>query len=335
MRALLSEAPGGPETLRLREVPWPEPGRGEVRIRVAACGINYPDALIIADRYQAKPPRPFAPGTEVSGVVDALGPGTSNFSIGDRVFAVRTFGGLAEAIVVPSGSCFAVPPAMPDEDAASLLMTYGTSHHALKDRANLQPGERLLVLGAAGGVGLAAVELGRRMGATVVAAVSSEDKADVARSRGADATVLYPAGELSREAAKAFTEQVKRAAQGEIDVVLDPVGGDYAEPALRSLGWDGRFLVVGFPAGIPRVPLNLALLKGCHITGVFWGSFITRFPERHRANVAELLAWYGEGAIRPLISARYPLERGAEAIADLVSRRAIGKVVVTMTPAEG
>ncbi|MET0364463.1 MAG: NADPH:quinone oxidoreductase family protein [Sphingobium sp.] len=330
MKALLSVTVGGPETLELREHPSPEPGPGQIRVRVAACGINYPDTLIIEDRYQFKPERPFAAGAEVSGTVDAVGPGVTEFRIGDRVLGGEIHGGLAEQIVLPAARCYAMPDAMPSDVAAAFLMTYGTSHHALKDRGRLGSGETLLILGAAGGVGLAAVELGKVMGARVIAAVSSAEKGAIAAAHGADAVVVYPHGPLDRDAARAFTAAIRDAAGGEVDVVYDPVGGSYAEPALRAMAWDGRYLVVGFPAGIPAIPLNLPLLKGCQIVGVFWGAFAERFPERNRANVAELLDWYGAGKLHPLVSARYPLERGGEAIAHLASRRAIGKVVVTI-----
>lgn len=334
MKALLSVAAGGPETLVLCDSPAPEPGPGEIRVRVAACGINYPDALIIEDRYQFKPERPFSPGAELSGTVDAVGPGVTEFRPGDRILGGGIFGGLAEQAVLPVARCYALPDtlpaAMPLDIAAAFLMTYGTSHYALKDRGALARGETLLVMGAAGGVGLAAVELGKLMGASVIAAVSSAEKGEIARAHGADAVILYPTGPLDRDAARAFSAAIKQAAGGEIDVIYDPVGGSYSEPALRTMAWNGRYLVIGFPAGIPAIPLNLPLLKGCQIIGVFWGSFIERFPERNRANVAELLDWYASGQLNPLISARYPLERGGEAIAHLASRRAIGKIVVTI-----
>ncbi|HEX7872287.1 MAG TPA: NADPH:quinone oxidoreductase family protein [Sphingobium sp.] len=332
MKALLSEAPGGPETLVLRDYPLPEPGPGEIRVRVASCGINYPDALIIEDRYQFKPQRPFAPGAEVSGIVDAVGDGVTDFSVGDRVLGGDVYNCLAEQVVLRAARCYPMPPSMPMDVAAAFLMTYGTSHHALKDRARIAAGETLLVMGAAGGVGLAAVELGKAMGANVIAAVSSTEKGEIARTHGADSVIVYPHGPLDRDAARAFNAAIRDAAGGEVDVVYDPVGGTYAEPALRALAWEGRYLVVGFPAGIPAIPLNLPLLKGCQIVGVFWGSFIERFPQRNRANVAELLDLYASDRLHPVISAHYPLERGGEAIAHLASRRAIGKVVVTVSP---
>jgi NADPH:quinone reductase-like Zn-dependent oxidoreductase len=298
MKALMSIAPGGPRSLELREVPDPMPGPGEVRIAVRACAINFPDTLVIEDKYQFKPPRPFAPGMEVAGVVEALGAGVEAPALGSRVIAHALVGGLAEKLIARAAHCVPMPDAMAFEVGASLLVTYGTSIHALQDRGRLRAGETLLVLGAAGGVGLAAVELGKVAGARVIAAVSSEDKAAVARAHA--------------------------------DVIYDPVGGPYAEPALRAIAWEGRYLVVGFPAGIPQPPLNLALLKGCDICGVFWGSFVERNPARHREHVKNLLQMCLEGRIRPEISARYPLERGGEALEALAGRHATGKVVVTI-----
>lgn len=335
MRALLSEHVGGPDSLRLAELPEPEPGRGEVRIAVKACGVNFPDSLIIEDRYQFKPARPFAPGGEVSGVVDAVGEGVDGFAPGDRVLASTGWGGMAEKLVAPASRAVPIPDGMPFDEAAAFLMTYGTSHHALKDRAKLQAGEALLVLGAAGGVGLAAVELGKAMGARVVAAASSPEKADLAKAHGADAAVVYPAGPFDKDGRKALAAQFKDAVGGEgADVIYDPVGGDYAEAALRSIGWEGRYLVVGFPAGIPSIPLNLTLLKNCQIVGVFWGAFVAKEPQRHAENVRELFELYAQGAIRPTVSERYPLARGGDAIAALAGRRATGKLVVMMDEAE-
>lgn len=329
MRALLSEAVGGPESLRLADLPDPEPGRGEIRIAVKACGVNFPDSLIIEDRYQFKPARPFAPGGEVSGIVDAVGEGVTAFKPGDRVLASTGWGGMAERLVAPEARAVPIPESMPFDQAAAFLMTYGTSHHALKDRARLRSGETLLVLGAAGGVGLAAVELGKAMGARVIAAVSSQGKADLAKAHGADHAVVYPAGPFEKDGRKELAELFKGAVgSAGADVVYDPVGGDYAEAALRSIGWEGRYLVVGFPAGIPSIPLNLTLLKNCQIVGVFWGAFVARDPQAHAANVRELFDLYARGAIRPTVSERYPLERGGDAIAALAGRRATGKLVV-------
>jgi len=331
MKALLSKICGGPETLVLDDVPEPLPGPGEVRIAVRACGVNYPDLLIIQDLYQYKPPRPFAPGAEVAGVIDAVGEGVERLRAGDRVLMSPVRNGMAEKAVGLAGNCWKIPDAMPFDQAAALLMTYGTSQHALKDRAQLRSGETLLVLGAAGGVGLAAVELGKAMGARVIAAASSEEKLALARDHGADLGVQYPAGPLDKTQARALTDRFKAAcAPDGAQVIYDGVGGDYTEAALRAIGWQGRHLVVGFPAGIPKLPLNLPLLKSCQIVGVFWGEFTSRFPALHAANVAALMTLYLEGCIKPAVTERFPLARGGEAIARLGAREARGKVVVVI-----
>lgn len=331
MKALLSRRPGGPETLELGEIPEPVAGPGEVRVAVRACGVNFPDLLIIQDLYQVKPTRPFAPGGEISGIVDALGTGVESLRVGDRVLMSPVRGGMAEKVVGPAGNCWKIPDAMPFDEAAALLLTYGTSQHALVDRARLEAGETLLVLGAAGGVGLAAVQLGKAMGARVVAAASTQAKLALAREQGADETVQYPAAGLDKAAARALTDQFKAVcgANG-AEVIFDPVGGDYTEAALRAVGWQGRYLVVGFTAGIPKLPLNLTLLKSCQIIGVFWGEFTARRPRQHAANVAALIALYLEGRIKPAVTARFPLEQGMEAIARLGARAARGKLVVTI-----
>ncbi len=326
MKALLSEAPGGPETLVLRDVPVPQPAAGQVRVAVHACGINFPDVLLIEDKYQFRPTRPFAPGMELAGRVDAIGPEVAGLAVGARVIVQAGHGGLAEFLVVDASRCLPMPATMPYDVAAGFLVTYGTSYHALKDRAALQSGETLLVLGAAGGVGLAAVEIGRAMGARVIAATSSEAKASVAREHGADATVLYPAEVTDTRALAAAFKQACGA--NGADVIYDPVGGDYAEPALRAIAWEGRYLVIGFPAGIPRLPLNLTLLKGCDVRGVFWGAFVERNPQRHAQNMRALFELHARGLVRPEISERFPLERGGEAITRLARREAVGKVVV-------
>lgn len=331
MRAVLSKAPGGPETLVVEDVEAPHPGKGEVLIAVAACGVNYPDSLIIEDKYQVKPQRPFAPGGEFAGKIESVGEGVKHLSVGQRVLAFTGWGGMAEKVAVDARRCAPIPDSMPFDEAAALLMTYGTSYHALKDRARLQPGETLLVLGAAGGVGSAAVELGKAMGAHVIAAASSEQKIEAAKSWGADAGLVYPSGPFDGDGRKKLSELFKSAG-GEkgADVIYDAIGGDYAEAALRSIGWEGRFLVVGFPAGIPKMPLNLALLKGCEIVGVFWGAFAQRDPAANARNTAELFALYEKGAIKPRVSERFPLGRAGEAIARLSGRHAIGKIVVTV-----
>jgi len=329
MKALLSKHPGGPETLVLDEVPEPIPGSGEVRIAVRACGVNYPDLLIIQDLYQYKPLRPFAPGAEVAGVVDAVGEGVLHLRAGDRVLMSPVRNGMAEKAVGLGGNCWKIPDAMPFDQAAALIMTYSTSQHALKDRAQLRAGETLLVLGAAGGVGLAAVELGKVMGARVIAAASSAEKVALAREHGADEGVQYPAGPLDKTQARALTDRFKAACGADgAQVIYDGVGGDYTEAALRAIGWQGRYLVVGFPAGIPKLPLNLPLLKSCQIVGVFWGDFTARNPALHAANVAALMTMYLDGRIKPAVTERFPLARGGEAIARLGAREARGKLVV-------
>jgi NADPH2:quinone reductase len=331
MKAMLSKRVGGPETLELDELPDPVPAAGEVLIAVKACGVNYPDVLIIEDRYQFKPPRPFAPGGEVAGVVEAVGAGVAGCKPGDRVIGSVISGGMAEKLTVAAAQCTPMPANMPFDEASALVLTYGTSIYALKDRAKLQKGETLLVLGAAGGVGLSAVELGKAFGARVIAGASSQDKVDLALRHGADAGVVYPPGPFDKAGARALADVFKGAC-GETgaDVIYDPVGGDYSEAALRSIAWEGRFLVVGFPAGIARLPLNLALLKSCQIVGVFWGAFTRRDPKANAANIAELMQLYGRGAIKPVVSERYPLARAGAAIARLASRQAMGKIVVTM-----
>ena len=331
MKAMLSRDAGGPETLVLEEMPTPEPKKGHVRIRVRAAGLNFPDTLIIRDMYQMKPPRPFAPGGEVAGEVEALGEGVTSVAVGDRVLALTGFGGFATHVIAEAARVIKIPDAMPFEEAACFILTYGTSHHGLKDRAAIQAGESLLVLGAAGGVGAAAIELGKAAGARVIAAVSSEEKAQFCRDLGADETIIYPREMSDRAAQKDFSSQIKKLAGGEgVDVVYDAVGGDYAEPAVRALAWKGRYLVVGFPAGIPKIPLNLTLLKGCQIVGVFWGAHTLREPESHVENMNDLFAMYAKGQIKPRISASYPLEQAADALHLMEQRKVLGKVVVTV-----
>lgn len=331
MRALLSKAPGGPETLSLEEVLDPTPHPGQVVIEVKAVGINFPDTLIIEDKYQFRPERPFAPGAEVAGVIDAVGEGVKGLHKGDRVIAVPGWGGLVERIAVPAQSVIKMPDAMSFEEGAALIMTYGTSYYALKDRAGLKPGETLLVLGAAGGVGAAAVELGKAMGARVVAAASTNDKVEFALDLGADNGLIYPSGPMDKAAQKELSGEFKLATGRDgADVVYDAVGGDYCEPALRAMDWNGRYLVVGFPAGIPSLPLNLTLLKSVSVVGVFWGAAAARDPAAHAVNMAELMGLYAEGKIRPRVSRTFPLERAGEAIKALGDRQALGKIVVTV-----
>ncbi len=325
MKALVCVEHGPPEKLVLQDLPEPEPVAGQVRIRVHAAGVNFPDTLIIRNLYQFKPPLPFSPGGEAAGVVDAVGEGVTHVRPGDRVIAMTGHGAFAEMLVAPATAVIPMVADMPFEIAAGFAMTYGTSHHALKQRARLQPGETLLVLGAAGGVGLAAVELGRLMGARVIAAASTEEKLALARAHGAEATINYSEEDLK--------ERVKALTGGHgANVIYDPVGDRLAEPAFRAIAWDGRYLVIGFAGGeIPRIPLNLPLIKGAAIVGVFWGAFTLREPALHAENMRELLGWYAEGRLKPHVSATLPLARGAEAIAMLMERKARGKVVITMT----
>ena len=328
MKALVSTAVGGPETLELRDIDPPVAGPGQLLVAVKACAINYPDVLIIEDRYQFKPQRPFAPGSEIAGVVEALGEGVTGFKVGDRVIAVTGHGGLVETIAVNAASAYTLPPERSFEEGAALLMTYATSIHALIDRGRLIEGETLLVLGAAGGVGLAAVELGVAFGACVIGAVSSPEKAEAVMAAGAHDTVIYGQAPFDKDQSRALADAFKGAAPKGYDVIYDAVGGDYCEPALRAIGWEGRYLVVGFPAGIPRLPLNLTLLKSCDVCGVFWGAFTARDPAKNAAHVARLFRLWSEGKIAPRVTEVFQFERGGDAIAHLASRKAIGKVVV-------
>jgi len=331
MKAIRTHEVGGPETLTLDEVDAPTPGKGEVLVAVKACAINYPDTLMIRDLYQFKPERPYSPGGEIAGTIEAVGEGVEGFKVGDMVMAGIGNGGLAEKVVVPAGRMFPVPDGVAAEKAASLLMTYGTTIHGLKDRGHIKEGDTVLVLGAAGGVGLSAVELAKAFGARVVAAVSSEEKGEVARQAGADAVVIYPKGEMDKAASKELSQKFKEACGPEgANIVYDIVGGQYSEPALRAIAWEGRFLVVGFPAGIAKMPLNLTLLKSCDICGVFWGAFTAREPVKFRQQVEELFDLMKAGRIDPLVSETFPLERAGDAIAKLENRQAVGKLVVTM-----
>ena len=331
MKALRTHAIGGPETLTLDEVDVPTPGKGEVLVDVKACAINFPDTLMIRDLYQFKPERPYAPGGEIAGVIEAIGEGVEGYAVGDPVMSGIGNGGLSEKVVVPAGRMFPVPEGVPFEKAASLLLTYGTTIHGLKDRGHIKQGDVVLILGAAGGVGLSAVELAKAYGARVVAAVSTEEKGEVARRAGADEVVIYPKDEMDKAASKELAGAFKAACgPAGANIVYDIVGGQYSEPALRSIAWEGKFLVVGFPAGIAKMPLNLTLLKSCDICGVFWGAFTAREPVKFKAQVEELFQLMKDGKIDPLVSETYPLERGGEAIAKLESRQAVGKLVVTM-----
>lgn len=329
MKALRSHAVGGPETLTLDEVADPVPGPGEVLVATRAAGINFLDTLIVRDQYQTRPPRPFAPGAELTGVVEAVGENVTAWKPGDRVVGLPTWGALSEKIALPQERVFALPEGLGFEAAAGLLITYGTSLHALEQRASLKPGETLLVLGAAGGAGLSAVELGKALGARVVAAVSSEEKAAVARESGADDVVIYPRPPFDKDAARALGAALKQACgPGGADVVYDAVGGEYAEPAFRAMGWGGRFLVIGFASGLASLPLNLPLLKSADIRGVFFGAALERDPQAMAGVIADLFAMIRDGRVTPRDPQVFPLARGGEAIASLAERKSVGKVVV-------
>jgi NADPH:quinone reductase len=305
-------------------VPDPKPEGGQVLVGVRACGVNFPDVLIVQGKYQFKPPPPFSPGGEVGGVVEAIGAGVTNVRVGDRVVAFGAFGGLAEKLVADAVKIVPVPDGLDLATASCMSTAFGTTLHALRDRAQLRPGETLLVLGAAGGVGLSAVQIGKRMGARVIAAASSAEKLEVCRHHGADEVIDYAREDLK--------ERVKTLTGGAgADVVYDPVGGPFTEAALRATAWEGRFLVIGFAAGdIPRIPTNLTLLKGCSIVGVFWGMAMAREPVRGRSQLIELLGWAKDGSLKPHVHARYPLERALDALRDIEQRRVRGKAVVVM-----
>ena len=322
MKAVLCKAWGPPETLVVEEVASPAPGKGQVLVAVKAAGVNFPDVLIVQNKYQVKPPLPFSPGQEIAGTVKRVGEGVHGYMPGDPVLALIGWGGYAEEVVVDEAKLAPMPAGIDYPVAASFALAYGTSYHALKDRALLEPEETLLVLGAAGGVGLAAVELGNLMGARVIAAASSAAKLEVCKRYGAESVIDYEQEDLR--------EAVRRLTGGNgVDVVFDPVGGRYAEPAARSMAWRGRYLVVGFAAGdIPRIPLNLPLLKGWAIVGAYWGEFARREPQANADNLKQLTAWLRAGKIKPLVSATYPLERAADALSDMMNRKVLGKAVL-------
>jgi NADPH2:quinone reductase len=332
MKAALCTHYGPPEEMELRDVPSPVPGSGQVLISVKACGVNFPDALMIQDKYQFKPVLPFSPGGEVAGIVKSVGDGVSNVKPGDRVCVSIGNGGMAEEALADARRCMIVPQNVGFDVASSFMITYGTTWHALKDRAQLKKGESLVVLGAAGGVGTSAIEIGKAMGAHVVAGASSQEKVDLAKSLGADDGFVYPSVPLSRDQQKQFSEDIKRLTGGQgADVLYDPVGDDYAEPGLRAMNWNGRYLVIGFAAGqIPKVPLNLTLLKGCQIVGVFWGAFAARDPKYAAESLQEVLHMISQGKLKPLVSEHFPLADAGKAIRLLMDRKAKGKVVVTV-----
>lgn len=325
MKAILCESWGPPSSLRLRELPSPVPGPKQVLVRTRVAAVNFPDALMVAGKYQFKPEFPFSPGGEFSGEIIAVGAEVQRLAIGDKVAGIASHGAYAQEVAIDADNAIALPRDTGDDDlelAGSFVLTYGTSLHALKDRAQAQAGETLLVLGAGGGVGLAAVEIGKLLGMRVIAAASSAEKLAAARSLGADETIDYGNEDLR--------ERIKALAGGRgVDVVYDPVGGDFAEPALRSLGWRGRYLVVGFAAGeIPKLASNLLLLKGSSLVGVFWGEFLRREPALNAENMKLLFAWLRERRIHPLISRRYPLSQAPLALDALLARQAIGKLVL-------
>ncbi len=322
MKAVLCTQYGPPEKLSISDVRSPEPGPGEVVISVKAAGLNFFDTLIIEGKYQFRPDFPFSPSAEASGIVKSVGEGVDTVKPGDRVMAYSIWGAACEEFAVRASKVVKIPDTVRFEEAAGLTVTYGTTLHALRDRANMQPGETLAVLGASGGVGQAAIEIGKVMGARVIACASSEDKLDFCRSLGADETINYADTDL-KTALKDIT-----GGKG-VDVVYDAVGGDFSEPALRATAWNGRFLVIGFAAGeIPKIPLNLVLLKGCQVVGVFWGDHTEREPDKHRANMETLVKWCDEGKIKPHIHGTYALEQTAEALGAIARREVRGKVIL-------
>jgi NADPH2:quinone reductase len=322
MHAWLCENPTGVEALQWKELPTPAPKAGEVVIAIKAASLNFPDLLTVQNKYQFKPPLPFVPGSEYAGVVEAVGEGVKHLKVGDAVAAIGSSGGFGTHACVAAAGVTPLPPGFASDDAAAFVMTYATTHHALIDRAQLKTGETLLVLGAAGGVGTAAIQIGKVLGARVIAAASSDEKCDFCKSLGADAAINYTTGNIR--------DELKKLTDGKgPDVVYDPVGGDLAEPVFRSIAWRGRYLVVGFAQGsIPALPLNLALLKGAAIVGVFWGDFARREPKANAANLAELARWYGEGKIKPVIDQKLPMQELPAAYARMGSRKVRGKLVM-------
>ena len=324
MKAVVCEKYGPPDSLVVKDLPSPKAGNGEVVVTVKAASVNFPDVLIIENKYQFKPPLPFSPGSELAGTIKEVGEGVSGWKAGDRVMAFTTYGAFAEEVKVEATRLCRMPAKMSFEEGAAFVLTYGTSDHALRDRAALKAGETLLVLGAAGGVGVAAIEIGKALGARVIACASSDDKLAVCREHGADATINYASEDL-RERIKALTE-----GRGP-DVVYDAVGGPYTEPAFRSIAWRGRLLVVGFAAGeIPKLPLNLALLKGASVLGVFWGDFGRREPKAFAESLQQIAGWYEQGKVRPHVSEKFPLAKAADALKLMAARKVKGKVVLTV-----
>ena len=325
MKALVCEQYGPPELLVLRDVPDPEPKTDEVLIQVRASSVNFPDTLIIQGKYQYRPDFPFSPGCEVAGDIVAVGSDIQDYKPGDRVVAFPGWGGFAELVAVPASVVSALPDSIDYSIGAAFLLTYATTYYAFQDRANLMPGESVLILGAAGGVGLAAVDIAKAMGAKVIAAASSQDKLDICREHGADYTLNYSDLDI-KTAVRELSDH-----QG-VDVIYDAVGGPYSETALRTMAWNGRYLVIGFASGeIPKIPLNLILLKNCSVMGVFWGEFTRRFPENNQQNIMRLLDMLKDGRIKPHVHARYSLAEGSQALRDLIDRRVSGKVVLDVS----
>ena len=332
MKALQCVELGGPDKLKINELDSPSATPGHVVIDVKSGSINFPDVLMIQGLYQFQPPLPFTPGGESAGIISEVGEEVTKFKVGDKVFAMTGTGAFAEKILAHEASCTLIPDSMDYDSAAALSMTYGTSLYALKQRANIQPGETLLVLGASGGVGIAAIELGKAMGAKVIAAASTQDKIDMCMAHGADEGFIYPSGNLDRDQQKELSNKIKELTGGVgANVVYDPVGDSYSEPCLRATAWEGRYLVIGFAAGeIPKIPLNITLLKGCQIVGVFWGAWVWMYPDENNKNFAELFKLHAEGKINPEVSQKYSLEDSADAFLHLANRKAKGKVIINM-----
>ena len=332
MKALQCTELGGPEKLSVNEIDDPVIAAEHVIIDVRSASVNFPDVLMIQGLYQFQPPLPFTPGGESAGVISEVGEGVTNYKVGDKVITASMIGGIAEKILTHQSTLRPIPEGMDYEIAAALSVTYGTSIYALKQRANIQPGETLLVLGASGGVGLATIQLGKAMGAKVIAAASTQEKIDICIANGADEAFIYPSGNLDRDQQKELSNKIKELTGGlGPNVIYDPVGGSYAEPCLRSIAWDGRYLVIGFAAGadqIPKMPLNLTLLKGCQIVGVFWGAWVAMFAAENLKNFDELFNLFSQGKINPQTSDKFTLDTSADAIAHLANRKAKGKVVI-------
>ena len=330
MRALLSTTPGGPETLELADIDYPTAGQGEVVLGIRAVGLNFPDVLKIEDKYQVKGKRPFSPGSEVSGVIEAVGPGVMHLKVGDRVMALCGFGGMQEALAIPAANCVKIPTSMSFDEASTLTLSYSAAHYAIAIRARAKPGEKIFILGAAGGFGTAAIEIAKALDLHVIAADLTDAKAEFCLAKGADEAFSYPESPLDKKAQKAFSQKIKSISGG-VNIVLDIVGGDYSEPALRSLNWNGRFMVIGFPAGIATMPLNLTLLKSVDIRGVFWGAWQQDHSADAKQQMVTLLELYASGKIRPNIARVFPLEQGGKAIQLLADKEVMGKVVVEVS----